>query len=304
MGRLTEVIRISRPSVWITSLLPFCLGYVLATHRFVPASCTPLTGSCLSDIRPLLTGILIMGPLMWLAILAINDAHDLAGDLNNPRKIDKPLTTGRISAEKIKIVAYVAAVIALVASSTIGFAIAALTFAFLALGWMYSVPPLRLKTRPGWDVATNAVAVGGLALVAGWTVAEPISDFPWIMSVLGLLVGSALYLPTTLADYQADVEAGYTTVGVRLGRRRAHYIGLATLTVACAIAIVLAARGYVFPQRMLWLQIVAAPILIGAYHFLLVNARQPAAVVRGAVVVTLLFSALNVAFTAMYVGWI
>ena len=304
VSQMTAVIRISRPSVWITSLLPFCLGYVLATHRFVPQSCAPPTPSCFGDIRPLLTGLLIMGPLMWLAILAINDAYDLDGDRGNPRKIDKPMTTGRISLGHIRALAYGSAALAFAASLTIGPAIAVLTFAFLALGWCYSVPPLRLKTRPGWDVATNAVAVGGLALVAGWTVAAPIGEFPWIMVVLGLLVGSSLYLPTTLADYDADVDAGYTTVGVRLGRARAHYIGLALLAIACAIAIVLAALDYVIPQRMLWIQCCAAPALLGSYHALLRHADSPAGIVRGAVVVTLLFSAVNVLFAAMYVGWI
>ena len=302
--RLAALVALSRPSVWITSLLPFCLGYVLATHRFLPASCTPLSGDCFADIRPLATGILLMGPLAWLAILAINDAADLPGDLHNPRKVGKPVASGRMSANNATKLAYVAGAVALAVAMTIGFPITVMILLWLALGWAYSVPPLRLKTRPGWDVATNAVAVGGLALVAGWSVAQPIVDFPWIMVVEGLLVGTALYLPTTLADYDADVASGYTTSGVRLGRARTHYIGLGAMAASCIIAIVLAASDYVIPHRMLGVQIVAAPILIGAYHLLLSKAHGPKAVVRASVVITLMFTAVNVVFGVMYVGWI
>lgn len=302
--RVTDMLALSRPSVWITSLLPFCLGYVLATHRFVPATCVPLTDACVSDIRPFVTGIIVRGPLAWLSVLAINDAVDLPGDLRNPRKSTRPLPSGRLSPHAARVLAYSAAPVTLAIAFTVGPAMAALTFGWLVLGWMYSVPPLRLKTRPGWDVATNAVAVGGFALVAGWTVARPLGEFPWIMAVLGIVVGSSLYLPTTLADYDADLASGDNTVGVRLGRHRTHVIGLIAMAVACAIAITLSALDYVFPQRQLWVQVAAAPILICSYHFLLRGARTQTAVIRSSVLLTLIFSALNVVFALVYVGWL
>jgi lycopene elongase/hydratase (dihydrobisanhydrobacterioruberin-forming) len=302
--RVNEMVALSRPSVWITSLLPFCLGYVLATRQFLPHSCTPFTADCVGDIRPLVTGVVVIGPLFWLATLAINDAFDLQGDLNNPRKAGSPLTSGRLSPRTATWVAYAAASVTLLVAATVDLSTAALLFALLMLGWAYSVPPLRLKSRPGWDVAVNAVSMGALAMLAGWSVVRPIGEFPWVMVVEGLLVGCAIYLPTTLADYDADVEVGYTTVGVRLGHRLTHYIGLAMFAAACAIAIFLSAIDHVFPRQMLPVQVLAAPILLGTYHAVLGRARTQPEVVRGLVLLMSMFTALNIVFAVMYVGWI
>ena len=59
---------------------------------------------------------------------------------------------------------------------------------------------MRLKSIPGLDMATNAVAVGAFALVAGWVAVRPPAGFPPVMIVEGLLVTTALYVPPTLAD--------------------------------------------------------------------------------------------------------
>ena len=113
-------------------------------------------------------------------------------------------------------------------------AFALATSLFLVLGWLYSVPPVRLKVRPGFDVAINAVGDGGLTILAGWTAARSIDGFPWIIFVLGCLAAAGLYLPTTVADYQSDLAANYTTIAIRLGPRTVYRIGLGFWIVARA----------------------------------------------------------------------
>lgn len=295
---------IARPALWLVSLVPFYVGHLLATRWLIAGqdACVPPTGECPEAVAPVLTGLVVWGPLVWLAVLAINDAHDVDGDRRNPRKGGAPLVDGRLTVRGALVAAHVTAAAALLVALTVRPAFALVTLAFLVLGWLYSVPPVRLKDRPGFDVAANALGVGAIAVLAGWTVVRPIDGFPWVMAVAGVLVATALYIPTTVTDYRADLASGYTTIAVRLGPRGAHRIGLAAWTAACGLAVALAATGHVFPHRTLWTQAAAAPVLVWLYHRFLGRAREPDEVVHGIVVVSWAFLVPYLVFALMYTG--
>lgn len=301
---LLDLWLIARPAIWLVSLVPFYVGHLLATRWLIAGqdACVPPGGACPQAVAPVLTGLVVWGPLVWLAVLAINDAFDLDGDLRNPRKDDAPLVEGRLSVRGALIAAHVTAAAALVVALTVRPAFALVTLGFLVLGWLYSVPPARLKDRPGFDVATNALGVGGFALLAGWTVVRPIEGFPWIMLAEGVLVATALYVPTTVTDYRADLASGYTTIAVRLGPRAAYRIGLAAWTASCVLAVALAATGHVFPHRTLWVQAVFAPVLVRLYHRFLGRAREPGEVLHGIIVVSWVFLVPYLVFALMYTG--
>lgn len=301
---LLDLWLIARPAIWLVSLVPFYVGHLLATRWLIAGqdACVPPGGACPAAVTPVLTGLVVWGPLVWLAVLAINDAFDLDGDLRNPRKDDAPLVEGRLSVRGALIAAHATAAAALVVAVTVRPAFALVTLGFLVLGWLYSVPPVRLKDRPGFDVATNALAVGGFALLAGWTVVRPVDGFPWIMAVEGVLVATALYVPTTVTDYRADVASGYTTIAVRLGPRGAYRIGLAAWTASCAVAVVLAGLGHVFPHRTFWVQACFAPVLVWVYHRFLGRAREPGEVLHGIIVVSWVFLVPYLVFALVYTG--
>ncbi len=153
---LLDLWALARPWFWPVSLLPFYVGFVLATHRLRPVA---------ADLPALLVGAVVVEPLVWLAVLAVNDAHDLPGDLVNPRKAGTPLTSGRLSVRDVHRIALGAAGIALLASLWVSRAFAAGALLALALGWLYSTPPVRLKARPGADVTANAVALAAALYV-------------------------------------------------------------------------------------------------------------------------------------------
>jgi chlorophyll synthase len=262
---LLDLCAIARPWFWPVSLLPYYVGFLLASHRLLPTA---------AQLPPLLAGAVVVEPLVWLAVLAINDAHDLPGDLLNPRKADTPLTSGRLSLGTVRRIALVAAGIALLVSLSVGAAFAAGALLALTLGWLYSAPPVRLKSRPGADVTANALALGALGPLAGWTAVHPLAGFPWAISIQGVLIGAALYVPTTLADHQADLASGYQTVAVRLGPRLTYRLGLAAWTAAGGLSVALAATGTVIHRRMLPFEAVTVPGLILAYHLLLHRHRS------------------------------
>jgi lycopene elongase/hydratase (dihydrobisanhydrobacterioruberin-forming) len=284
---LLDLCAIARPWFWPVSLLPFYVGFVLASHRLIPTA---------AQLPALLVGAAVVEPLVWLAVLAVNDANDLPGDLRNPRKAGTPLTSGRLTPDAVRRIALAAAGAAVAVSLWVGTAFAAGALLSLVLGWLYSTPPVRLKSRPGADVAANALALGALGPLAGWTAIHPLSGFPWAISLQGVLVGAALYVPTTLTDYAADVASGYRTVAVRLGPRVAYRLGFAAWTAAAGLCVVLAATGTVIPRRMLPFEAVTVPGLILAYHLLLRRQRS----IRRIAAVSVLFLVPSAAFALTY----
>lgn len=156
--------RLSRPPLWMVSILPLYLGNMLATRELFPG---------LDRWSTFLVATCAMGPLAWGATLCLNDAYDAQSDRLNPRKASSPLVVGLVSTTFSRRAAYVFAGAALAAAGTLGWAFFALVAAVLGLGWAYSVPPLRLKERPGADLATVVAGIGVVAPLAGWAIARP-----------------------------------------------------------------------------------------------------------------------------------
>lgn len=308
LASVGAVLAVGRPAFWPVSLLPYYVGVLLATHRLVPP---------VEDWPRLAAGAMVMGPLVWLAVLAINDAYDLPGDLLNPRKSKSPLLDGRISVGAARRISVAAGAASLVVALYVGLLFSLGVLLALALGWAYSVPPVRLKTRAGFDVAVNALALGAFGPLAGWAattagdsannlLAVPwgsvpwgsLGGFPWVMAVQGTLVGVALYLPTTLADLPSDRAAGYRTIAVRLGATATYRLGFLAWTGAAALSVVLAAADHVIPRDMLVLEVVMVPVLVAAYRRLI----GPGQTFRGVIMLAGLFLCPCAAFALTYTG--
>lgn len=314
--------RLSRPEVWYFSLVPMYVGYVLASRELVPGvdlwieflHRAHLEGTTVRDFvatgrawtlahgRVVLAS-LVMGPLLWTATLLINDVHDLAGDRVNPRKARSPLVQGIVDRGQARAAAYVFAALALLVAAPVGIPFLGFTAGCVALAWMYSVPPIRLKTVPGADVAVNVFGAGVLAGLAGWSLAAPLADAPYVFIPQALLVGVAIYVPTALVDYDADLAVGYTTIATRLGRRAAFRLGWWCWVAGNLGALLLASQEWIIPLRMLPILLVFAPVLLGEYWILIGRAEGPTEMLRGITVCSLTFLAVNAVFALMYVGW-
>lgn len=253
--------RIARPRFWIASVVSIHVGFVLATHRIMP------TGGQIWELAP---AAVSAGPLLWLSVLAFNDAHDVATDRLNPRKADFPVVSGRVTPREASIIGVVSGTLSVVVAAAVGPLFMVGTALAVALGWAYSAPPLRLKARPGADVAVNAAAVGLLGPLGGWVaVTHTGAGYPWLISVIGVLAAAALYLPTTISDIDADIAAEIRTAAVALGRRVAFELGFWLWTASAAIAFVMALTGTVIDESLLPLHVVMAPFLLALYRVLL-----------------------------------
>lgn len=312
---------LSRPRFWTVSALPAYVGYVLATRTLVPG--LPLWTRLWSraveqGVRPaeaasafvawlgasadLIVGLTVLGPLLWTATLLLNDVHDLPTDRRNPRKAKSPLVQGLVDRGWAGRAAHGFALAALVLASFAGRTFLVLTGGCLALAWAYSVPPIRLKSRPGADVAVNAVGIGALAGMAGWSLAAPLTEFPFVLLPQGLLVATAVYVPTTLADLEPDRDAGERTIATVLGPRTAYRIGWWAWVACNAGAILLAGLDLLIPRGFLPVLVVFVPLLLWEYRTFIDPERSQAELVRGIFLCALTFVAVNVLFAFAYTG--
>lgn len=96
----------------------------------------------------------------------------------------------------------------------------------LILGLCYSIPPLQFKSRPGLDLIVNTIGYGWLAFFIGWTSDKQPSQEMFMLSLPYFIFMAAVYINTTLVDFEGDKSSGLLTTGVYLGKNKASTISL------------------------------------------------------------------------------
>jgi 1,4-dihydroxy-2-naphthoate octaprenyltransferase len=128
------------------------------------------------------------------------------------------------------------------------------------LGWMYSLPPLRLAWH-GWGEVTNAFLGGLLAPIYAFAVLAGSAPREIWMAALpfGLLVFNNL-LATQWPDRAADAAVGKRTLVARLPASplRGIYLASAILAFLC----LLLWKGSVFPVPVTWSSFLALPLVV------------------------------------------
>src|ERR1700742_2374745 len=75
--RVWAVLRLTRPWFWPLGWAGAAFGAVLATGDWLPVR---------GDVPATIAVGLVLGPLVWTFVFALNDLHDLPSDRHNPRK--------------------------------------------------------------------------------------------------------------------------------------------------------------------------------------------------------------------------
>ncbi len=121
-----------------------------------------------------------------------------------------------------------------------------LVWSGLALGLLYSLPPVRLKARAICDLIANVVGFGVIGFLLGsLTYMKPSKGM--IISALPYTVGmAAIFLNTCIGDEEGDRQAGDRTICVAFGKRRVGLIAFLSLVFTVFLA---ALRG----EIVLWL---------------------------------------------------
>ncbi|KAF8598019.1 hypothetical protein BDV93DRAFT_527000 [Ceratobasidium sp. AG-I] len=245
---LIMLVKSSRPPGWTFG--PILYGIGVIHSGFIPKT--------LSAAGVALVQIATLSFPLCIVVFGINDVHDYASDLLNPRKSATSLE-GTILPPAHHAFVHSAAVTASVITIATSFLPALIspppseltlawqssspvlaTSALVALGWMYSAPPARLKEVPVIDSLSNGLVVwlawfigfASCRVLAGDRGSEwGFADIPSKGYVLGLVTASVHALGAA-ADIEADLATGQRTVGTVLGRRGCAILGAAAYAIA------------------------------------------------------------------------
>jgi 4-hydroxybenzoate polyprenyltransferase len=251
-----DLIKIIRPWFIAVPVGPLLAARILAD---------PAAGVLDAVLDPSTCWSVVIFGLTWTAVTTINDAYDGRTDPHNPRHSRVWAIARRLDKGKLLRLAAVTAVLDLVLSMVLLGGLFTLgTVVVLVTGWLYSAPPIRLKGRPGWDVAANAVPTGTCAPLAGWVLAGQPGTPPWQLALLCTVTIAALYIPTTEIDRVADGAAGIRTTAVALGSRATYWTGVAVWVVAATLYLVFLVGQTFGPFTVPWYAWLAwLPILLG-----------------------------------------
>jgi 4-hydroxybenzoate polyprenyltransferase len=171
-----------------------------------------------------------------LFVYGWNDLHDHASDLANARK--GTAEGARADLGTLRSLArwscWVNAPFAIFFAAT-GPAQALLPLAAIYLiAWTYSAPPLRLKSRPGWDSLANAGYA--LPLLLGWAYLG-VESPPWREAIALAVWAIGSHSFTSIQDVTADRASGLRTIATELGARGAAAIALVAYGVAGLILV-------------------------------------------------------------------
>ena len=227
---LLLLLQASRWRFWLYLAGPFLLGYTAGSPS-------------LDSLRlPVFWALLLVFlPPANLLLYGINDLCDRDTDRLNPRKGTAELGLQQ-SQERALLIGV--AVSAILLAGTLFWLPSPLArwlmLAFVALSVAYSAPPLRLKSRPVLDSASNILyAVPGF-VGYGISSGRPV---PWEAVIGAGLWTAAMHLYSAIPDIESDLKAGLATSATALGHHRA--------LVACAV-LWAGAAGMVTALRVLW----------------------------------------------------
>jgi 4-hydroxybenzoate polyprenyltransferase len=207
---------LARPFTLIAPALGMFTGSVIALGAPPAVPLTPWVGVKI-----------VLGTLMAAVLNAasntLNQVTDVEADRIN--KPNRPVPSGRIPPGKAVRFAGVLYAAAFLLAAPVGPQCVWLAGIAAVMTVLYSAPPFRLKGVPYLANVIIAVPRGVLLKVAGWAC---VRDFgrtePWY---IGLIFGLFLLGATTtkdFADAKGDAAAGFRTLPVLLGAKRAAWL--------------------------------------------------------------------------------
>ena len=199
------------PLFWGVSIMPFYIGWSLASKRILPAY---------SGLWLFISSIIAIGPFLGDATILLNDYWDARYDTGNRRKVGLPLIRGLLKPRSILYVSLFFFFIACLVAIFISMLFLLFILSCIILSFLYSAPPFRLKERPVLDFLTNAIGAGVICTLAGWTIIKPINEFPVLRAFISFFGVGAIYMPTTIIDYEPDISENISTIAVRFGKKR------------------------------------------------------------------------------------
>ena len=203
-----------RPLEWPIITVHFLFGSILASGLNL-------------DFKLTMLGWLIFVVMLNGGTMAINSAFDKdegnIGYLRNPPKPPKYLLH--------------LSIVMLTISLLLGFTLPSLFMwcntSCIIMSVIYSVPPLRLKAKAGWDLLINSLGFGLLTPLAGWGLTKKPLTISMFIIITGFMVlFGALYPLTQFYQITEDIDRGDRTFIVVIGKKQSLILSIVLTVIA------------------------------------------------------------------------
>jgi 4-hydroxybenzoate polyprenyltransferase len=202
----SKYFRLVRPVAWFVFLLPFSIGFGIGATQ--DTNLFHIIFALISFASSSSFGFMLNS----LADKEVDKFHD--GRSKDMNLSDQPFVTGEISEKTALYLALILVIISLSFAWLVNILFFTLIIIGNIIGFIYSMPPTRFKTKPVTDILCNASAAG-LALIAGLSIGGANMNLPFI--IVTFFAASAFYIPTVVTDYDFDKKVGLKTSAVFFG---------------------------------------------------------------------------------------
>ena len=218
--RFGAVAELLKPITWFPPMWAFMCGAVASGI------------SAQGHWQVVLVGVVLAGPLVCATSQAANDWYDRHVDaINEPQR---PIPSGRIPGRYGLYIAIAWTALSLCVAAMLGTWVLLAASAGLALAWLYSAPPVRLKQNGWWGNSACALCYEGLAWITGTAVMLG-GNMPHYRSlVLALLYSAGAHGIMTLNDFKSvegDRQMGIDSLPVMLGIERAGQLACVVMAI-------------------------------------------------------------------------
>ncbi len=213
---IARMIRISRPRFWLYTFGTYLVGIIASMPEI----------SILTTLSVWVLGLYFLFPSNIL-IYGVNDIADYDTDKHNPKKEEYESLVETKEWRSIIVTIIISHIPFLVFFAWYDPRILLGLGVHILLACIYSLPPIRAKARPFFDLIISAsiyISAGAL----GWLLVSPSSAFPLLAVVGGIAWAMGMQAYSALPDRDADTQAGIQTVATVLGER-----GTLLLTLLC-----------------------------------------------------------------------
>jgi len=177
----------------------------------------------------IILALIAFGPFLLGSAHCINQYADL--ELDKINKPWRPLPSGRISIRQALASGAILTLLGLVILLYINTSVFLYGFLFIAILYIYSLPPIRLRKHAFLAYATVGLTFGMLTVLAGWSIFAPLNSSVIMLSIVQFLV-FFLFIPLKdFEDIEGDNSNNCTSFAISFGPHKAAEVSHALLTI-------------------------------------------------------------------------
>jgi homogentisate phytyltransferase/homogentisate geranylgeranyltransferase len=196
-----------------------------------------------SNHQLLLHPIMLIAPLIAclcgnVYIVGLNQLEDIEIDRIN--KPNLPLASGEFSVRQGRLLVILTGIIAIAVAASQSPYLFGMVGLSLAIGTLYSLPPVRLKRFPFWAslcIFTVRGMIVNLGLFLHFNQGFPIPAKVWALTIFILVFTFAIAIFKDMPDTEGDRRYNIRTLTLRLGQRPVFNLACAVLT-SCYLSII------------------------------------------------------------------